>query len=484
MISGARTSNRRWRTFVLILLVPAAAIVVAAWLAVRPDRALRVATGFTSYTLCAEVFVSGLDPEQVYAETLEPVPGIRWLGWALRYRVDVPHRQVRTTLAGAFQSRAVHRDGRGCLVVHGTEPTDVTVPRNAVANGQASGVLVPEIAGPAVVAAADDGLRAALDRAFAEPDRPPYRWTKAVVVVHDGRVVAERYAPGYGVGTPLLGYSVTKSVINALIGVLVRQGRLSIGQPAPVPAWREPSDPRHAITIDQLLRMTSGLALGNSLGVRHKGWDPSARMLFLERDMAGYAESVSLEAAPGSTWNYADGNTLILSRIIRDAVGGRAGDVLQFARRELFDPLGMRNVTLPFDATGTPMGSSSMLAPARDWARFGLLYLNDGVVGGQRILPEGWVRYSSSPTPGAWIGYGAGFWTNLGSSEGADRRTRWGMPRASFFASGLLGQYVVVVPSERLVVARFGVTHGPRGDIEGASQLVANVIAALGKHPR
>ncbi len=182
---------------------------------------------------------------------------------------------------------------------------------------------------------------------------------------------------------------------------------------------------------------------------------------------------------PGTAWNYHDGNYLILSRVIRDAVGGRAADVMQFARRELFDPLGMRNVALEFDATGTPEGSSQMFAAARDWARFGLLYLNDGVVGGCRILPEGWVRASASLTPGAWAGMGAGFWTNLGDSKGSRFRTGLGMPRDAFYASGVLGQYVIIVPSQRLVIARFGVS-GNQHDIEGVSRLVADVIAALG----
>ena len=121
--------------------------------------------------------------------------------------------------------------------------------------------------------------------------------------------------------------------------------------------------------------------------------------------------------------------------------------MLRFARQELFAPLGMRNVTLEFDASGNPEGSSQMLATARDWARFGKLYLNDGVAGGKRILPEGWVKYSASPTPNAWVGYGAGFWTNLGDSFGANYRIEHGWPRDAFFAKGTIGQYVIIIPS-------------------------------------
>jgi CubicO group peptidase (beta-lactamase class C family) len=220
--------------------------------------------------------------------------------------------------------------------------------------------------------------------------------------------------------------------------------------------------------------MTSGLALDE----KGRAVDPVARMLYLERDMAGFAERAPLQAVPGRMWRYSSGNTLILSRLIRDAVGGRAEDVLKFARRELFGPLGMRDVTMEFDASGTPVGSTYMFAPARDWARFGLLYLDDGVVGGRRILPEGWVSYSSSPTLDT--DYGAGFWTNPRGTEAADARARLGFPPDAFMATGLLGQRVVIIPSQRLVIVRFGVTHvWPSFDFEGFGRLVSDAIAAV-----
>jgi CubicO group peptidase (beta-lactamase class C family) len=193
--------------------------------------------------------------------------------------------------------------------------------------------------------------------------------------------------------------------------------------------------------------------------------------------MAGFAESMPLATPPGSVWNYNDGNYVILSQIIREAVGGRAADVMRFARQELFGPLGMRDVTLQFDASGNPEGSGEMLATARDWARFGMLYLDDGVVEGKRILPEGWVKYSASPTPNAWVGYGAGFWTNQGDSFGANYRITHGWPRDAFMAKGTIGQYVIVIPSEHLVIVRLGISpNWP--DVDGMSQLIRDVIAA------
>src|SRR5262249_25416358 len=277
------------------------------------------------------------------------------------------------------------------------------------------------------------------------------------VVVKDGRIIAERYADGIGIDTPLLGFSATKSVISALTGILVRQGRLKLDQLAPVAAWQRPGDPRHAVTVDQLLRHTSGLALGSWLQAsRGAALEPVNRMKFMETDMASFAEAAELETPPGSTWNYHDGNYLILSKLILDAAGGKPADVLRFAQSELFAPLGMRHVTMEFDGAGTPEGSSQMLASARDWARLGLLYLNDGVVGARRLLREGWARYSASPTPNAFVGYGAGFWTNLGDSMGARYRIENGWPRDAYFAKGSIGQYVIVIPSQRLVVVRLG----------------------------
>ena len=461
----------------IILLVTTTLCGALALTAVRAYDAPSVATGFVAHVLCSETFVSGLDPDRVFSETTAAMPGTGLITWAMDYKIDRARKDVTVTLLGGGQSHAVYREGLGCYISRDDGSVDASLP-SAASNTQH--VLLPEIAGPSLVEPANQELGLALDRAFAEPDQPPFRHTKAVVVLKDGHVVAERYAPGYGIATPILGYSATKSVTSALIGILVRKGKLAVNEPAPVAAWQNPNDPRHAITIDHLLRHTSGLAMGSSLHASlASAIAPVNQMKYIARDMAAFAESADLESRPGSAWNYHDGNTIILSHLIRDAVGGHAADVLRFARAELFGPLGMRNVTVEFDATGTPEGSSQMLASARDWARFGALYLDDGIIGGKRILPEGWVNYSAAPTQSAWVGNGAGFWTNRGDSYGAKYRTGLGWPAESFYASGTFGQYVIIVPSERLVIARLG-TSGNRYDIEGVSRLVADVIAATG----
>ena len=436
----------------------------------------KVATGFVANVLCSETFVSGQDPDRIFSETTDAMPGAGLIKWALGYTVDRTRRDVTVTLLGLGRSHAVYRDGLGCHLDHGSAVAKASAPSADVKPAQA---LLPDIAGPSLVTPANPELAAALDRAFAEPDQPPFRHTRAVVVLRDGHVVAERYAEGYGIDTPILGFSATKSVISALTGILVRKGALTLDQPAPVEAWQSASDVRHAITIDHLLRHTAGLALGSSLQASlGAALEPVNRMKFMESDMAAYAESAELETTPGSAWNYSDGNTIILSHLIRNATGGRASDVLRFARQELFGPLGMHHVTLEFDASGNPEGSSQMLATARDWARFGMLYLNDGVAGDKRILPEGWVKYSASPTANAWVGYGAGFWTNLGDSFGARYRIEHGWPRDAFFAKGTIGQYVIVIPSERLVIVRLGRSPNWPPEADGVFRLVSDVVAA------
>ena len=433
----------------------------------------QVATGFVASVVCAETFVSGLDPATVLAETTGAMPGTRLITWAMTMDVDRAARDVTVSLLGAGRSHAIYRDGVGCTLDHGDGIAEVTLPP-----AERAPALLPAIAPPSLVAPATPELMAALDRAFAEPETPPFRHTHAVVVVKDGHVIAERYAQGYGIDTPLLGFSATKSVISALIGILVREHRLDLHAPAPVATWQHQDDPRHAITVDQLLRHTAGLALGSSLEASLLSALEPVNRMFGARDMAAFAEGFPLATAPGTAWNYHDGNYLVLSQLIRNASGGAPDDAPRFARHELFGPLGMNNVTLQVDASGTIQGSSQMLASARDWARFGLLYLNDGIVGGERILPEGWVTYSSAPTPHAFVGYGAGFWTNRDDSFGARHRIAHGWPRDTFFAKGTMGQYVIVIPSEHLVIARFGRTVNWPLAADGVSELVSDVVKA------
>ncbi|QPF91737.1 serine hydrolase domain-containing protein [Bradyrhizobium commune] len=450
--------------------------IVAAGLALGAARARdvpKVATGFIADTICSETFVSGLDPSRNLAETTDAMPGVGLLTWAMDYQVDRARKDVTVTLFGIGRSHAVYREGLGCTLEHGQGIVAVALPPD-----EKQPALLPEIAGPEPVPPQSEGLSAALDRAFTEPAQPPYRRTRAVVIMKAGRIIAERYADGVGPETQLLGFSMTKSVMSALTGILVRQGKLKLDGPAPVAAWQNPDDPRHAITVDQLLRHTAGIALGSSLQASlGSALEPVNVMKFAEDDMATYAASMPLATAPGTVWKYHDGNTIMLAHLIRNAAGGKPEDALRFAHHELFAPLGMNHVTLQLDGAGTIEGSSKMLASARDWARFGQLYLNDGVAGGKRILPEGWVNYSATATPNAWVGIGAGFWTNQGDSFGANFRIKHSWPRDAFFAKGTIGQYTIIIPSEKLVIVRMGRSPNVPPEGDGVFDLVRDVVA-------
>ncbi|HET7793923.1 MAG TPA: serine hydrolase [Rhizobacter sp.] len=459
------------RSLIRFSALATAALALTSCAAWRVDRAVQTATGLTSHWLCDDVYVSGLDAATAYAERVQPQPGMGLVDWGLRWQLDPAARQVTVSVAGGFESRAVHRPGLGCVALPAGETPAPAEPAPVFDAVQAS---QPPIAGPALVETTNPALAAALTRAL-QPDRR--HQTKAVLVLRDGRLIAERYAPGIGVDTPLLGFSMTKTTVNALVGILVRQGRLNVDAPAPVPAWADAADPRHAITVAQLLRQTSGLDLPQN----NSGFDPSTQILYSVRDKAAAITAAPLAAAPGTRHAYADPNYLLLSRIVRDQAGGSAHEVLRFAQRELFGPLGMARVTLDIDATGTPVGAAHMLAPARDWARLGQLYLDDGMAGPTRILPAGWVGWSTTPTLAT--GYGAGLWTNrLGAQRHPDWGVPWGLanaPADAFFARGFMGQFIVVIPSERLVIVRLSVSHTKGDDIEETDRIVGEVRAAL-----
>jgi CubicO group peptidase (beta-lactamase class C family) len=289
------------------------------------------------------------------------------------------------------------------------------------------------------------GLDSLLDTVVGEPQPESFGTTLATAIVHRGRLVAERYGPDTGPETALLSWSMAKSITQALVGILVRQGRLDIGQRAAVPEWSDPSDPRHGITVDQLLRMSSGLEFTEDY-VDAEISD-TIEMLFGkgEHDVAGFAASFPLAYPPDEVWSYSSGTTNIICRLLGDIVGGGRAGMEAFIGSELFGPLGMSSATAGFDAAGTFVGSSYAYATARDYLRFGLLYLRDGVWDGARILPVGWVDYARTPTPMSDdLSYGAHWWIDL--SPG------------TFSANGYEGQYLYVVPSRDLVLVRLGKT--------------------------
>lgn len=318
-----------------------------------------------------------------------------------------------------------------------------------------------------------EALARAVDRLFSASETEE---TRAVIVMHDGRIVAERYAPGYHENTRFISWSMAKTVTGVLIGLLVSDGRLRLDESAPVPAWQRPGDPRGEITLRQLLQMRSGL--------RHtEAGDPvyesdEVRMLFLDgRDaMASYAEAQPLESEPGAQWKYSSNTTVILADIATRALTAsndpaeRRRVVNDYLRSRLFEPLGMKSMVPEYDAAGTLIGGSLMHATARDWARFGEFLRNQGSVNGSQLVPTGWIEFMTTANPRN-PGYGAQTWLNRPQPDD-DTLPFPGAPRSAFSMNGHLGQFVLISPAQSLTVVRLGRT------LEGQHQPVR---AAMGR---
>jgi len=434
----------------------------------------RVAAGFKAKILCSGLFVSQRNLDQILNEELDNrrSPVLR----TVAVHVDFTRQSVTARGLGLIQRTAIFRPGLGSTLLRDQSADGIRSMglRAPIAKARCSGLwpegeeLTAQLP-PHVDAKA---LSRVLDKVFEEPDpKRPLR-TRAVVVVHDGRIIGERYAPGFTHETPLPGWSMTKSVLSALIGISVGQGKLALDDRGLLPEW-EPPDPRSEITLDHLLRMRSGLMFSENYKNPLKGVLP---MLFDTGDAAHYAARSRLREVPGTRWHYSSGTTNILSRVLRNAVGD--ADYLGFPRTALFDRIGMSTAVMEPDASGTFVGSSFMYASARDWARFGLLYARDGVWNEQRMLPEGWVEYSRSPTPGdAKQLYGAHFWLALPRGKQGVYAPVGSLPADLFHARGYEEQYLVIVPSRKLVVVRLGLTL----DIDGWDQrgLVAGVLNAI-----
>jgi CubicO group peptidase (beta-lactamase class C family) len=436
-----------------------AILIVAAGMAVAPTiyRTAVLGSGVLAQLLCSGTFVSQRDPSVVLAEDMAG-PGYELL-WFFNPQVDREAKRATASMYGLGRRTAVFREGLGCtLIVDSTERKLRAQADGVFANPHAPepDALWPEGERVDLEKLPVDVDRAALEAGvsadFADSDGAHLRRTRALVVVHRGRIVAERYASGFDADMPLIGWSVTKMAVNALVGIAVQDGKLAVAEKNLLPEWREPSDPRREITLDQLLRMTSGLGFNEDYA------DHSSdviQMLFVRGDKAGFAAAKPLEHTPGTHWHYSGGTSNILAKILRQRFVDER-EYLRFPRERLFEPLGMRSAVLEPDETGNFVGSSFMYASARDWARLGLLFLRDGAWGGRQLLPQGWVAYSLTPTQAApEAQYGAHVWLKLPDSPQLGEPP---LPEDAYYMLGYDEQVVTVVPSRDLVIVRLGLT--------------------------
>lgn len=440
------------------------------------------ALGINAHHLCAGLWVVGRDyqrtPEAVVAEDIARFPAFRWEN-DFRYAVDAATRTATVTDLQVGSRSAMYTGDQGCSIIPAGakdvffEPVAVrpALPDAAaqdwpMGDRNAKGSF-PEVKGSA--------LEAALDWAFNDAGLRRPQYTRSVVVVHRGKIVAERYAPEFGPHTPQIGWSMGKSIAATLIGVLIQDGLLTLDQPAPVPEWQGARDPRRAIRISDLLRMSSGLDFNNF------GLDPTSsytadnehfRIYFDAVQVGAHSVNQPLRFEPGTVWRYRNSDPLTLMYVARHVLEAKGEDFLTFPQRRLFDRIGMRNMVLETDAWGNFIITGYDYGSSRDWARLGLLYLQNGVWQGQRVLPENWVEFVTTPAPGdPSRGYGGLFWLNQG---GAMPR----LPEDAYWAAGYMGQRTLIIPSRDLVVVR----HGPSPGGDGAyfEELVVKILEAIG----
>lgn len=405
---------------------------------------LHIATGYGAKCMASGVFVANRDPLDVKKQDLD-YSIVKYT----KSKIDYKKKSVTTSLFGLSKQTALFREGVGCTLIDTEDDGSVSMEpfekpkvnhdalwRKPWPNGDKIKDTIFQELDTAK-------LYSAVYNAFDKKGGNKKR-TAAVIVLFKGEIVAEKYWKKEGIKaeTPLWGWSMNKSIINAITGILVREGVLKIEEPAPIRLWK--NDNRKDITINNLLRMESGLKWDEN----YASVSDATKMLYRSNNTHLSSISTPLEKSPGTKWEYSSGTTNILSGIIRQKIGNDI-EYLSLPYKELFNKIGMHNTTLETDAVGNFVGSSYAYSTARDWARFGLLYYNDGVWEGDTILPKGWVNYTSTPSESSKGKYGAHFWVNKSGSLPD-------VPEDTYTCRGHRGQRIFIIPSRSLVVVRLG----------------------------
>ncbi len=436
------------RLSLVVILIVLAWVIHYAWIS------FPIISGYDAKQMCTCIFVSERNEKDIESSDLADFPFK-----LASNKVDYVDSSVTSTILGMAKKKAIYRKGIGCTLINDIDEKELRsqvflIPappsQNMDTISWPYGDKLDDTISPAID---KKKLDAAVSKVFTEPNPGKAQRTRSVIVVYDGQLIAEKYAPGFTKNTMMYGWSMAKSFTATLIGTLVQQGKLNVNQAAPVTEWSNPTDPRHAITIENLLQQTSGL---DFLEDYTKASDVT-NMLYKKDNMAAFAASHKTAHEPGSVFNYSSGNSNILSRIIRQTVGEK--NYAPYPSTGLFYKIGMYHTSMEPDASGTYVGSSYINATARDYARFGLLYYNDGVWNGQRILPEGWVHQTSTPPSTSKLkNYGYQFWLNGFNKENPSQRKYPDVPADMFYCDGFAYQAIYIIPSKKLVVVRLGLT--------------------------
>ncbi len=436
------------RSFFVILAFVLGWVVHYAWVS------FPIVSGFGAKQLCSAVFVSGRDKDDVLKNELADFP--LSLG---TYTVNMEDSSVTGTVFGMAKKKAIYRRGIGATVINNFTEKEVRAqsfnipPPTTVNQDTIAWPMGNKFTDTFPAHINKEKLQAAIDKSFEEPYPDKKIRTRAVVVLYDGQMATEKYASGYDKDTKMYGWSMAKSVTSALIATLVKQGKLDVTKPAPVPEWSDANDPRHGITLENILHQQSGLNFVEN----YAGASDVTNMLYKEGNMAAFTARHPLEKTPGTEFSYTSGNSNIIARIIRQTVGEKG--YAAYPATALFYKTGMYSALFEPDASGTYVGSSYIMATARDYARFGLLYYNDGICNGERILPEGWVKHTvAAPASNKLKGYGYQFWLNGISPTDSSKLLYMDVPADMFYCDGYGGQFIYIIPSKKLVVVRLGLT--------------------------
>jgi CubicO group peptidase (beta-lactamase class C family) len=441
------------------------------------------AAGFAT-VMCSAVFITGLDPEFA-AENVggftAPFDQRAKLGKPV---IDRAKRTVTVPVPGRASRVAVYTGDQGCvaLPVGQTSPSFKPVRvksrlPDAAMQPWPMGDQPPPSSLPSSLDLAK--VKAAVDAAF----DPPAGMTAAFVVTWKGRIIGERYGDRITLRTPLESWSMGKSVTGTLMGVLIQQGVYTLDQPAPIPEWQTPGDPRAKIRIVDLLHMSSGLRIK---APQDPDYDPAGTYpdhVYLYTGTVNafqYAATRPLQWPPNTIGRYHNTDPVLINYLVRLAVEKRGGEYLSFPRRALFDRIGMRTMVVETDPYGDFLLQGYELASARDWARLGNLYLQSGVWNGERILPEGWSKFVSTLAP-AWEAdrrpvYGGFFWLNGDGS--------YPVPKDTYYMAGAGGQWTMIIPSHDLVVVRLGHYRGSAAGAESFRKALAMLMDAVPRKKR
>jgi len=423
-----------------------------------------LAAGYKAAFLCSGIFNAGQTEAQVAADDLEGIyPDYQALVRTLPATVDREAKTVSVAFDAKLPPRiAAWRPALGCAQLPiGADASGVAKLPKLTVQPPAAKAQWPD-GDEGATAPGPEKLAPVLSKAF---DASAYGGaTTAVLVVKDGKIIGEQYRPGWTMHTPQRTWSAAKSLTATVVGRAVQLGKVKVEAPANIPEWKAPGDPRAKITLAQLMHMGSGLwtdGPGNRTDEVYLGGGAVTQ----------WATAMPLDAAPGARFNYANNDTLLAARSVRASLGdGKAA--LEFPFTEVLWKIGMRHTTPETDWQGNYILSSQVWTTARDLARLGLLYQDDGVWNGQRLLPEGWSKFVATPAPAqppGDRGYGAFFWLY---------REKVGLPADTYVMNGNRGQFVFIVPSRKVIIVRrgFDAAGGPRFD---EAKFARDVLAAL-----